>query len=148
MKMTGDLSRIVEEYAAAWSAVRDVEKLVSFFAEDGVYETLAGTLVHRGKEQLRAFFQNGKDSFPDEVVQIRSVFVGGDRFAIEGIMKGTLTRQYHNFHATGKRFSVPISVIGELDVDDGKIKRVTTYFDLATFLRQVGLPPETPLKQG
>lgn len=146
--MTGDSQRIVEEYAAAWSAERDVEKLVSFFVDDGVYETLAGTMVHRGKEELRAFFRNSKNSFPDEVVQINSVFVGGDKFAIEGIMTGTLTRQYHNFPATGKSFSVPISVIGELDVDNAKIKRVTTYFDLATFLRQVGLPPETPLKQG
>ncbi len=146
--MTGDSQRIVEEYAAAWSAERDVEKLVSFFVDDGVYETLAGTMVHRGKEELGAFFRNSKNSFPDEVVQINSVFVGGDKFAIEGIMTGTLTRQYHNFPATGKSFSVPISVIGELDVDNAKIKRVTTYFDLATFLRQVGLPPETPLKQG
>jgi steroid delta-isomerase-like uncharacterized protein len=146
--MARDLQRVVEEYAAAWSAIRDVEKLVSFFAEDGVYETLAGAMVHRGKEELRAFFQSSKDSFPDEIVQISSVFVGGDKFAIEGIMTGTLTRQYHNFPATGKSFSVPISVIGELDVDNAKIRRVTTYFDLATFLRQVGLPPETPLKQG
>ena len=74
--------------------------------------------------------------------------VRGGKLAIEGIMTGTLTRRYHNFPATGKSFSVPISVIGELDVDNAKIKRATTYFDLATFLRQVGLPPETPLKQG
>lgn len=146
--MERDLQRVVEEYSAAWSAIRDVEKLVSFFADDGVYETLAGTMVCRGKEELRAFFQSSKDSFPDEIVQVNSVFLGGDRFAIEGIMMGTLTNQYHNFPATGKRFSVPLAVIGQLDVDTGRIKRVTTYFDLATFLRQVGLPPETPLKQG
>jgi len=144
--MARDLKRVVEDYAAAWSAERDVEKLVSFFADDGVYETLAGTLVHRGKEQLRAFFQSGKDSFPDEVVQLSSVLVSGDRFAIEGIMMGTLTTRYYNFPATGKRFSVPLAVIGQLDPDNGKIKRVTTYFDLATFLRQVGLPTGTPLK--
>ena len=146
--MERDLQRVVEDYAAAWSAIRDVEKLVSFFSDDGVYETLAGTMVCRGTKELRAFFQSSKESFPDEIVQIRSVFVSGGRFAIEGTMMGTLTRPYCNFPATGKRFSVPLAVVGELDVDNGKIKRITTYFDLATFLRQVGLPPETPLKQG
>jgi ketosteroid isomerase-like protein len=46
---------------------------------------------------------------------------------------------------TGKSFSVPGASIIELQA--GKIKRETLYWDSATFLRQLGLMPEVRSRQ-
>jgi steroid delta-isomerase-like uncharacterized protein len=52
-------------------------------------------------------------------------------------MTGTLSGNSPELPATGKSFSVRGATIAQLK--NGKIQRNADYWDLATFLRQVGL---------
>jgi steroid delta-isomerase-like uncharacterized protein len=54
-------------------------------------------------------------------------------------MSGTHAGDFPGMPATGKRLSVRGSTILELEA--GKIRRESDYWDAATFMRQVGLLP-------
>ena len=64
--MPTDVNRIAQGLAAAWSSV-DAEKIVSFFADDCVFEDVCVGYVCHGKEELKnranAIFAKVLDSF-------------------------------------------------------------------------------------
>lgn len=68
-----------------------------------------------------------------------SGFVAGTWAGGEWIMRGTHTGDLPGLPATGKGVSVRGSSIIELQ--DGKIRRCSDYWDMATLLRQIGLMP-------
>ena len=140
--MATDMERILEDFAGAWSS-HDVEKIASFFAGDAVYEEVPlGTFNRGGEEGVKAFAAGTFAAMPDFKVELSSVFGAGDWAAGEGILTGTQTGEMPPFPATGKRISVPFAMIAE--AQDGTLKRIALYWDLSTFLRQLGLGPEAP----
>jgi steroid delta-isomerase-like uncharacterized protein len=58
---------------------------------------------------------------------------------MEWVMSGTHHGDFPGMPATGKRFSVRGAAIVELQ--GGKIRRLSDYWDAATVMRQVGLLP-------
>ena len=54
--MQADMEKLYQKYVAAW-LVHDVEAIVSFFTEDGIYEDVALGAFSRGKSEVRAFVQ-------------------------------------------------------------------------------------------
>jgi len=140
--MATDLERIIEDFAAAWSA-HDAEKIASFFEDDAVYDEVpVGTVSRGGKEEVEAFATGTFAAMPDFKVELHAVFGAGDWAAAEGLLTGTQTGEMPPFPATGKSISVPFAMIAE--AREGKLKRIAVYWDLATFLRQLGLGPEAP----
>jgi steroid delta-isomerase-like uncharacterized protein len=87
---------------------------------------------------LRAFIQGAVDGFPDLKFALTSQFSAGDWAAMEWTWTGTHAA-LPGMPATTKPFRVRGATIIELR--DGKIKRNTDYWDLATLLKQVGLMP-------
>jgi steroid delta-isomerase-like uncharacterized protein len=67
--------------------------------------------------------------------------VTGDTYAFEWTMSGTNDRadQQRGLPATGEKYEIPGVSIGRLR--DGKIVENRSYWDLAGYLRQVGLMP-------
>jgi steroid delta-isomerase-like uncharacterized protein len=142
--MAIDMERWIDNEEAAWSS-HDVERLLSFYTDDCVYEDLAVGKVNHGKEELRAFCKQGFTAFPDFKIETKSLFASGNRVCIEGIISGTHKGNIPGFPpATGKMFSVRAAHICELRGD--KAFRVTDYYDLASVMRQLGLLPPTPQK--
>lgn len=129
--------KMFREYVASWNT-HDVEKIASFFTDDCVYENLARGQTYHGKDQLRGWVKASFDAIPDFKLDITSLFASGDLLACEWIMTGTNTHPLSpELPATGKSFSVRGSTI--VQMKDGKIQRNADYWDLATFLRQLGL---------
>ena len=140
--MPTDMERIIEDFAAASSA-HDADKIASFFAEGAVYDEVPFGTFNRGDEQaIKAFATGTFAAMPDFKVELTSVFGAGDWAAGEGKLTGTQTNEMPPFPATGKSFSVPCAVIAE--GQEGKLQRIAVYWDLTTFLRQLGLGPEAP----
>jgi steroid delta-isomerase-like uncharacterized protein len=139
--MATDVERMLEDYLAAWNS-HDVEKIASFFTDDGVHEDVAIGEVNRGKEQLKAFASYTFTAFPDFKLERTSSFVAGDWRGSEWIMSGTHTGDIPGIPTTGKSFSIRGASISELQ--EGKIRRNSDYWNLASFLQQVGLLPEAP----
>ena len=129
------------DYLAAWNS-HDVEKIASFFTDDGVYEDVAIGAVNRGEEELKAFISSTFTFFPDWKAEVKSRFGTGDWSAREWIMSGTHGGDLPGLPATGKKFSVRGASISELH--EGKIRRNTDYWNLASFLQQIGVMPAAP----
>ncbi len=139
--MVTDVEKMFDDFNAAWNS-HDVEKIVSFFTDDGVHEDMATGAVNRGKEEVKAFISSTFIFSPGWKAEVKSRFGAGDWSAREWIMSGTHGGDLPGLPATGKKFSVRGASITELH--EGKIRRNTDYWNLASFLQQVGVIPAAP----
>jgi len=139
---TADVDRLLDEWAMAWSSSEnhDPERVLALFADDCVFEDVTSGVVARGKEELRRYATGAFAAVPDFNYGVTRRFAASHWAAIEWGMSGTHTGDFPGMPATGKRFS---SVRGAsiLELEAGKIRRESDYWDAATFMRQVGLLP-------
>ncbi len=128
--------KMFREYLATWNT-HDLDKMVSYFRDDCVYENMARGQTYRGKDEIKAWAKMSFDAIPDFKLDVTSLFVSGDWVGCEWVMAGTQTGAVSGLPPTGKSFLVRGSTIAQLK--DGKILRNADYWDVATFLRQLGL---------
>lgn len=140
--MTADIASMIDEWAIAWSssANNDPERVLALFADDGMYEDVTSGVVVRGKEELRRYLIGAFATIPDFTFDVLRRFGAGPWAAIEWTMSGTHRGDWAGMTATGRPFS---SVRGTsiLELEAGKIRRQSDYWDAATVMRQVGLSP-------
>jgi steroid delta-isomerase-like uncharacterized protein len=134
---TSESKPIVEDWAKAWSS-HDTERVLALFTDDCVYEDVTFGAVSRGKAELRAFADRIFAAIPDFEVALITHFAAENRAGMEWAMSGTHKGDFPGLPATGKRFS---SVRGStiVELQGGKIRRCSDYWDAATVMRQVGL---------
>ena len=129
---------IVERWVAAWNA-HSPDQMAALFTDDGVYEDLAFEFVMQGKQGVASWVTITLAGAPDARVELVYAFQAGDRAAAHWIFSGTHTGAWGpDLPPTGNRFSLPVASLFELEGD--LIRRVGDYYNLATWLRQVGLP--------
>ena len=79
-------------FTEGWNR-HDVDRLMTFMADDCVFETAAGPDVcgtrHAGRERVREAFARLFTSFPDVAFRQARHFVAGDRGASEWVFTGT-----------------------------------------------------------
>lgn len=117
-----DNERIVRDFIAAWSTL-DADRIVSFFAEDGVYHNMPIQPV-AGRAALKPFiaaFLNGWSKTDWEIVTLVS---SGDTVIAERVDR---TR-------VGDK-PVDLPCCGVFEMHDGKIKVWRDYFDMTTYTR-------------
>jgi steroid delta-isomerase-like uncharacterized protein len=132
------LEHLLDSWASAWSS-NDTAKLLPLFTEDVVYEDVTFGAVNKGSENLRKFAAGAFDSFANMTFELKSRIVSADgqRGAMEWIWRGRQTKDFPGLPATNKPFEVRGASVVEFR--DGKIDRNSDYWDLATYMRQVGL---------
>jgi len=134
--------RMLDDWAIAWSSAENdnPERILALFADDCVFEDVTFGVVARGKEELRSFVLRAFAAVPDFKYRLTSRLADGQWAAIEWVMSGTQKGELPGMPATGKRFS---SARGSsiLELEAGKIRRQSDYWDAATFMKQVGLLP-------
>src|SRR2546429_5288762 len=121
---TSELERMFDDWARAWSSNNssdDPERVLALFVDDCVFEGAFAAV-------------------PDFKYGLTSRFAASQWAVIEWVMSGTHKGDLPGMPATGKRFS---SVRGSsiLELEAGKIRRESDYWDAATFMKQVGLLP-------
>lgn len=137
--MATDLEKMMNDYVAAWNS-HDVERIVSFFTDDGVYEDVSLGKVNRGKKEVKDFISSMFVDFPDFKIEMKSSFFTRDRGAAEWVMSGTFAHSsISGLPATGKSFSERGVSVNEFRKN--KISRNSDYWNMASFLQQVGLMP-------
>jgi steroid delta-isomerase-like uncharacterized protein len=140
--MARDVKKMIDDYILAWNS-HDINKIISFFTDDCIYENLAHGKVYHGKKEVTASFNSIMADFPDLKFEVKSVFVAGDWAGQEWVMSGTHAHSSNPaIKATGKTFSVRGATIYQLR--DGKISRESDYYNLATIMQQLGLMPGQP----
>jgi len=117
----------ITRWAAAWSA-HDVEALLALFTDDIVYEDVPMGVSVSGMVELRAFFRRVLSDLPDITFELISSSDDGDRGHAEWTMRGTRLGT-----------SVEVRGVSVFEFADGKIRRCSDYWDMATYLKQLGL---------
>jgi steroid delta-isomerase-like uncharacterized protein len=135
---TAALEHLLDDWASAWSS-NDVTRLLTLFTDDVTYEDVTFGTSNKGSDALRKFAASTFEAFADLKFELRSRFVAADGQwgAIEWVWRGRQTKDFPGLPATNKPFQVRGATVVEFQ--DGKIGRDSDYWDLATYLRQVGL---------
>jgi steroid delta-isomerase-like uncharacterized protein len=116
-----------------------MERLLALFTEDVVYEDVPMGVMSRGVAELRAFAEGVLSRFPDVTFELQSSFTTDARGSAEWIMRGT--RDLPGMPDAGRRIEVRGASIFEFVGE--KIRRCSDYWDMATYLKQLGLMPST-----
>jgi limonene-1,2-epoxide hydrolase len=119
--MTGNVA-IVREFIAAWSRL-DVDELVSYFAQDGIYHNMPIAPV-QGHEALRQFIKGFAGGWTSTDWEVLNIVSSGDVVIAERIDRTV---------AGGKQVELPCC--GVFELRDGKIAVWRDYFDMATYTR-------------
>jgi steroid delta-isomerase-like uncharacterized protein len=130
-----------QDCLAAWNS-HDWDKVFPFYADDCIYEDMGGGKVSHGKPEVKAYFHDMLVWSADFKMESKSFFTIGNWMAGEWVMTGTHTGDVPGMKATGKKYSIRGASVCELR--KGKIRRETDYWNLASFLQQVGLMPGQP----
>jgi steroid delta-isomerase-like uncharacterized protein len=124
---------VVEAYVRAWNQ-HDSVALDSILAPDAIHEDIAQKFRGKGSAEVVKFMRGTVAVEPDFKWQITNSVEEGRYVALEWTWTSTYTgqdltgKQVKNKHLSGRGASFA-------EVDNGKIKRFTDYFDMASFFR-------------
>jgi steroid delta-isomerase-like uncharacterized protein len=137
-----NVKKVMDDYLIAWNS-HDINTILSFFTDDGIYEDVAHGIVNQGKKEITGYLNTSFNDFPDLKIEVKTVFGTGVWTVFEIVTSGTHAHSSRpEVPATGKTFSVRAVSIFQLR--NGKISRQSEYYNYATLLQQVGLMPEQP----
>ncbi len=122
--MAEEAKRVMDDFVAAVFS-HNSEKIAACFTEDCFYQDMAlGGIMH-GSEAVKAGYSDIFAAIPDFKLEILSHFIADNWLGSEWVMTGTST--------TGKSFTTRGASFSELQ--EGKIKRNTDYYDPSSFLQ-------------
>lgn len=120
---------------------RDAGGMLEHWSEDGV-EDVVPVGVIRGHDELREFFSSMFAAMPDARTTVTRLVAGEQGCAVEFRIEGTFDGEpFMGIDPTGRH--VEIRGADFVELEDGLIKSLTSYFDGAAYARQIGmLPPD------
>jgi steroid delta-isomerase-like uncharacterized protein len=126
-------------YLAAWSR-HDASAVSAFVTDDVDFEEVTlGERLH-GRPAVADFVDRFTATFSSDYhFELVSELVTSDRLAAEWTVHGHHDRDSAAFPATHKPFTIRGVTIARLD--EGKLSASRDYWDMAGFLREVGLLP-------
>jgi len=125
---------------------KDLDRLAKFLQPGAMMRT-----IPFGDEQsIRDYFQTWATAFPDGKIEQRKYTATADTVVCEFIGRGTHTGSLRTptgpIAPTNKR--VEVRFVDIYDLRDGKVSGGRLYFDVADFMRQLGIAPAMPLPTG
>ncbi|MEM6659458.1 MAG: ketosteroid isomerase-related protein [Pseudomonadota bacterium] len=129
------MNQTVTTYFDAFNA-GDVQSMLACLSADVVHHVNEGK-IRVGKEKFAAFCEHMNRCYQETLTNI-VVFeaVGGTRAAAEFIVNGVYLETDEGLpDAHGQTYRLPAGSF--FDLKDGKITRVTTYYNLADWTKQV-----------
>jgi steroid delta-isomerase-like uncharacterized protein len=136
-----DTRTVVQSYFEAVGRA-DRNAQTDWYADDASGR-IYGVIGPAGKDEIRAFFHELFDAFPDFKLQILDLVVEDDRAAVRWRATGTFdgSHSFQGLAPTGKQ--VDIEGCDMVWVTEGKIARVEAYYDTSSLARQLGaMPPK------
>jgi steroid delta-isomerase-like uncharacterized protein len=126
---------VVKNYYAAFNR-KDWDAMLNLVSESVVHDMNQGNRAV-GKSAFARFLSHMAECY-DEVLSDIVVFSGGSRrVAAEFIVRGRYLRTDGDFPpARGQNYALPAGAFFEVG-DDGRIERVTTYYNLSAWIKMV-----------
>ena len=117
----GTNEKIIRDFIAAWSRL-NVDELVAYFCEDGVYHNMPADPV-AGHEALKAFISAFLTNWEKTDWEILNLLVDGDTVMVERMDRTV---------AAGKPVDLPCC--GVFEMRNGRIAVWRDYFDMTTYV--------------
>jgi steroid delta-isomerase-like uncharacterized protein len=114
--------------------------VASFYAADYVGVDVSEPGQQRGPEGVRHTVQRYLNAFSDLQLTEEETVVSDDRAAIKVTVRGTYQGGLMNIPATGR--TTELHGVAFLTFENGKITRASYLWDVAGFLRNIGLLPD------
>lgn len=124
---------VVTAYVDAWNR-HDTTAIDTLLARDAIHEDVAQNFRGRGSKEVIRFMKSLVAAEPDFKWSITNSMEDGRLVGIEWTWTATYTgrdptgKQVANRRTSGKGSSIA-------EVDEGRIKRITDYYDVASFFR-------------
>ena len=127
------MNETIERYFAAFNA-GDTEGMLAELTPDVAHHVNEG-VVRIGQDKFRTFCDHMTRCYRENLTDI-VIFSNGDRAAAEFVVNGTYLATDQGLpEARGQNYCLPAGSFFTLN--DGKISRVTTYYNLADWVAQV-----------
>ncbi len=133
--MTEQTRELIERYYAAFNA-GDMQAFLGMLTEDVVHDVNQGLREH-GREAFVAFMQRMNRSYREQIADLVVLAEpSGRRAAAEFTVLGEyLATDAGLPEANGQTYRLPAGAF--FDIRDGKVARVTNYYNLQDWLAQV-----------
>lgn len=130
-----DAAKLIRSYYDAFNA-GDTDAMLDHLTEDVIHDVNQGER-RLGKESFRAFNASMTHNYKETLTEITvMVSKDGSRAAAEFVVNGSYLNTDSGLPpATGQKYVLPAGTFFELR--DGKISRVTTYYNLVDWTNQV-----------
>lgn len=127
---------LLQRYYAAFNGA-DWEGFLDLLCEDVVHDVNQGGR-ETGKAAFAAFMARMNHSYREQIADIEIMCnADGSRAAVEFTVLGTYLKTDEGLpEATGQNYTLPAGAFFE--IREGKVARVTNYYNLADWLQQVG----------
>lgn len=135
--MSVDATRkLLSSYYGAFNR-RDWPTFLGLLTDDVIHDVNQGAR-EIGKAAFEAFMDKMNRSYSEEIVDISiNVNADGSRAAVEFLVLGKYLKTDEGLpEANGQTYRLPAGAF--FDIRDGKVARVTNYYNLNDWLRQVG----------
>ncbi|MFC1531743.1 nuclear transport factor 2 family protein [Thermodesulfobacteriota bacterium] len=129
-----DLEGMLNELHSAFAS-RDLDKIMSFYAEDCIIDDVFTGEEIRGKLGMEMQIKRKLDALSDLKITLKNIVISGNRVAGEYVISGTYTGSYGP--ATGRYIAIPMALFYE--IQDGKIKRMIDYYERLKVLHHLGM---------
>jgi len=128
--------RLIRDYYDAFNA-GDVERFLALLNDDVVHDINQGGR-ETGKSAFRLFMAHMDRCYAERAVDlVVMASADGKRASAEFVIEGTYRATDEGLPpATGQRYRLPVGAFFE--IKNGKVARVTNYYNLKDWLRQVG----------
>jgi len=131
-----DTETLIRDYYSAFNA-GDVEGFLALLADDVAHDINQGGR-EKGKKAFRAFLERMNRCYEEQITEI-AVMVNedGSRAASEFIVLGKYLKADEGLPpASGQTYRLPAGAFFE--VKNGKVARISNYYNLEDWLKQVG----------
>ncbi len=144
-----DLIQLARGVVEAFNA-GDWERCKSAMASNAVYDEVGTSRRIQGASAVVACWQDWKKGMPDVKGTVANSFTAGNTVVLEVTWKGKHTGPLKSpggdLPATGKQQSTRAAWI--MTFEGGKIAESRHYFDMLSFLQQLGLAPQAAATAG
>ena len=137
-----DLAQVAREIVTGYST-SDWTALKNLVTPDMIYNEIGTQRRIQGPEAFIQALQEWKKAMTDSKGEVTKAFGTGNLVALEitwtGTHNGAFTGPAGTVPASGKRQTTPAAMIVMFQGD--KVKEIRHYFDMVTFLQQIGAMP-------
>jgi steroid delta-isomerase-like uncharacterized protein len=136
------MANVIEIAKASITAYNDKDwsKAKDMLAADAVYDEKGTHRRIQGAGEIINAWQGWAKAFPDSKATIVGEFASGDTAVLElvwkGIQSGPLQTPTGTIPASNKPVEMPACEV--VQVEGGKVKSASHYFDMLTMLTQIG----------